>query len=155
MGWNIFGCGHATLHPAVSDRPLVCWSVTFLLKAVFSSLLLPNRPRLDCCVSGLVYYSRGGTIHYFIFMIWKSIMCRKNCTLKMNLGGIHFLPLLCEILKIFSTIEIFQMIFLVYFSSFSPTSSFYLIIKWSNLFFTRKLTLKWPKKAGQYYSWVF
>ena len=28
----------------------------FELRAVFALLLLPNRPRLDCRVSGLVYY---------------------------------------------------------------------------------------------------
>ena len=76
----LFSRGHATLHLAVSVgrsvRPSVRPSVghNSKLRAVFALPLLPNRPRLDCRVSGLVfscmaYYSRGvrdlGENHFF------------------------------------------------------------------------------------------
>ena len=48
----IFSRRHATLHLVVSVRPSV--RNIFELRAIFASLLLPNRPQLDCCVSGLV-----------------------------------------------------------------------------------------------------
>ena len=50
----LFSRGHATLHLAVS---FVCRSVghIFEFRAVFALLLLPNRPRLDCRVSVLVF----------------------------------------------------------------------------------------------------
>ena len=53
----IFSRGHATLHLAVSVGPSVRRSVRYIFefRAVFTSLLLPNRPRLDFRVSGLVY----------------------------------------------------------------------------------------------------
>ena len=53
---NIFSRGHATLHLAVSVGRSVRPSVGHIskLRAVFAVLLLPNRPRLDCRVSGLV-----------------------------------------------------------------------------------------------------
>ena len=52
----VFSRGHATLHLAVSVRPSVRPSEIFLkLRAVFALLPLPNRPRLDCRVSGLVF----------------------------------------------------------------------------------------------------
>ena len=49
---RIFSRGHATLHLAVSVGMSVRHISEFL--AVFAVLLLPNRPRLDCRVSGLV-----------------------------------------------------------------------------------------------------
>ena len=57
---TVFSRGHATLHLAVSVGRSVRRSVRlsvrhiFELRAVFALLLLPNRPRLDCHVSGLV-----------------------------------------------------------------------------------------------------
>ena len=56
LTYVVFSRGHATLHLAVSVRPSVRRSVRniFELRAVFALLLLPNRPRLDCRVSGLV-----------------------------------------------------------------------------------------------------
>ena len=57
---TVFSRGHATLHLAVSVGQSVgrsvCPSVRhiFEFRAVFALLLLPNRPRLDCRVSGLV-----------------------------------------------------------------------------------------------------
>ena len=57
----MFSRGHATLHLAVSVGryvgPYVGPSVRliFEFRAVFALLLLPNRPRMDCPVSGLVY----------------------------------------------------------------------------------------------------
>ena len=50
---SLFSGGHATLHLAVSVGPSV--SHIFEFQAVFALLLLPNRPRLDCCVFGLVF----------------------------------------------------------------------------------------------------
>ena len=56
----IFSRGHATLHLAMlvgpSVGPSVRPSVRHIseLRSVFALLLLPNRPRLDCRVSGLV-----------------------------------------------------------------------------------------------------
>ena len=47
-----FSRGHATLHLAVLVRRSVC--NIFEWRAVFVLLLLPNRPRQDCRVSGLV-----------------------------------------------------------------------------------------------------
>ena len=49
--------GHATLHLAVSVGMSVRPSVRhiFEFRAVSALLLLPNRPRLDCRVSGLVF----------------------------------------------------------------------------------------------------
>ena len=56
-GEDLFSRGHATLHLAVSVGRSVGRSVRhiFEFRAVFALLLLPNRPRLDCRVSGLVY----------------------------------------------------------------------------------------------------
>ena len=53
----IFSRGHATLHLAVWVGTSVGQSVRhiFGFRAVFALLLLPNRPRMDCPVSGLVY----------------------------------------------------------------------------------------------------
>ena len=53
---NIFSRGHATLHLAVSVGTSVRRYVrhVFELRAVFALPLLPNSPRLDCRVSGLV-----------------------------------------------------------------------------------------------------
>ena len=53
-------CGHATLQLAVSVSMSVGQSVrpsvTFLnSEPVYALMLLPNRPRLDCRVSGLVF----------------------------------------------------------------------------------------------------
>ena len=49
--------GHATLHLAVSVGPSVCPSQIFLkLRSFFELPLLPNRPRLDSRVSGLVLF---------------------------------------------------------------------------------------------------
>ena len=48
----LFSRGHATLNLAVSVRPSV--GHISELRAVFALLLLPNRPQLDCHVSGLV-----------------------------------------------------------------------------------------------------
>ena len=52
---------------------LLCWSVgrsirnIFEFRAVFALLLLPNHPRLDCRVSGLIVFSsmfeKQGQIH--------------------------------------------------------------------------------------------
>ena len=57
--WSLlFSRGHATLHLAVSVGRSVGRSVTFEFRAVFALLLLPNRPRLDCRVSGLVFLAR-------------------------------------------------------------------------------------------------
>ena len=55
----VFSRGHATLRLAVSVGPSVRPSVRHIseLRAVFALLLLPNRPRLDCRVSGLVFHS--------------------------------------------------------------------------------------------------
>ena len=54
----LFSRGHATLHLAVSVGPSVGPSVghIFEFRAVFALLLLSNRPRLDCRVSGLVLW---------------------------------------------------------------------------------------------------
>ena len=54
-----FSRGHATLHLAMSVGMSVVPSVRHILEfqAVFALLLLPNRPRLDCRVSGLVVVS--------------------------------------------------------------------------------------------------
>ena len=56
MSKIVFSRGHATLHPAVSVGPSVGRSIRHIskLRAVFALLLLPNLPRLDCRVSGLV-----------------------------------------------------------------------------------------------------
>ena len=63
-GWSIgplvgllFGRRHATLHLAMLVGRLVGALVgnVFEFRAVFALLLLPNRPRLDCRVSGLVF----------------------------------------------------------------------------------------------------
>ena len=52
---SVFSRGHATLHLAVSVGPSVRPSQIFLkLRLIFELPLLPNRPRLDCRVSGLV-----------------------------------------------------------------------------------------------------
>ena len=53
---RLFSRGYATLHLAVSVGRSVCPSVhhIFEFRAVFALLLLPNRPQLDCHVSGLV-----------------------------------------------------------------------------------------------------
>ena len=53
----LFSRGHAILHLAVSVGRSVRPSVRhiFDFRAVFALLLLPNRPRLDCRVSGLVH----------------------------------------------------------------------------------------------------
>ena len=53
----VFSRGHATLQLAVSVGPSVRRSVGHIVefRAVSALLLLPNRPRLDCCVSGLVH----------------------------------------------------------------------------------------------------
>ena len=51
---EIFSRGHATLHLAVSVRRSV--RHIFEFRVVFAVLLLPNRPRLDCRVSGLVLH---------------------------------------------------------------------------------------------------
>ena len=48
-----FSRGHATLHLAVS---VGTFEIFLNLQVVFALLLLPNRPRLDCRVSGLVSY---------------------------------------------------------------------------------------------------
>ena len=68
----VFGRGHATLHLAMSVgrsvgrsvRPSVRRSVRhiFEFRAVFALLLLPNRPRLDCRVSGLVFHSESKNV---------------------------------------------------------------------------------------------
>ena len=51
----VFSRGHATLHLAVSvGRSVGPSRNIFEFRAVFALLLLPNRPRLDCRVSGLV-----------------------------------------------------------------------------------------------------
>ena len=54
----VFSRGHATLHLALlagkSESPSV--GHIFEFRAVFALLLLPNRPRLDCRVSGLVVH---------------------------------------------------------------------------------------------------
>ena len=53
---RVFSRGHATLELAVSVSRSVGRSVgqIFDLRVVFALPLLPNRPRLDCRVSGLV-----------------------------------------------------------------------------------------------------
>jgi len=53
---HLFSRGHATLHLGPSVGRSVGRSVGHILelRAVFALLLLPNRPRLDCRVSGLV-----------------------------------------------------------------------------------------------------
>ena len=48
----LFSRGHATLELALSESRSV--GHIFELRAVFALLRLPNRPRLDCRVSGLV-----------------------------------------------------------------------------------------------------
>ena len=52
-----FSRGHATLHLAMLVGPSVRPSVSHIseLRAVFALQLLPNCPRLDCRVSGLVF----------------------------------------------------------------------------------------------------
>ena len=52
---SLFLVGHATLHLAVLVGPSVGHISEF--QAVFAVLLLPNRPLLDCRVSGLVSQS--------------------------------------------------------------------------------------------------
>ena len=58
----IFSRGHATLHLAVSVGRSVGRSVRpsvrhiFEFRAFLALLLLPNRPRLDCRVSGIVFF---------------------------------------------------------------------------------------------------
>ena len=64
--YQVFSRGHATLHLAVSVGRSVprsvgrsfSWSVghIFEFRAVFALLLLPKSLRLDCRVSGLVYF---------------------------------------------------------------------------------------------------
>ena len=54
LGYGLFSCGHATLHLAVSVGRSV--GHIFEFRAFFALPLLPNRPRLDCRVSGLVSY---------------------------------------------------------------------------------------------------
>ena len=49
---HLFSRGHATLHLAVSVGKSV--RHIFEFRVVFALLLLPNRPRLSCRVSGLV-----------------------------------------------------------------------------------------------------
>ena len=57
----LFSRGHATLHLAVSVGPSVGPSVRPSVRhisefrPILAVLLLPNRPRLDCRVSGLVF----------------------------------------------------------------------------------------------------
>ena len=51
---QLFSRGHATLHLAVSVGRSV--HNIFEFRAVFALLLLPNRPRLNCRVSGLVLH---------------------------------------------------------------------------------------------------
>ena len=61
----IFNRGHATLLFAVSVRPSVGTSEIFSeLRAVYALLLLPNRPRLDCRISSLVFLSLSFYIHF-------------------------------------------------------------------------------------------
>ena len=64
----IFSRGHATVHLAVSVGPSVRRSVRYIFefRAVFTSLLLPNRPRLDFRVSGLVYLRTRNSIRGFV-----------------------------------------------------------------------------------------
>ena len=57
----IFSRGHATVELAASVGRSV--SHIFELRAVFALLLLPNRLRLDCRVSGLVFFK--GPMKYF------------------------------------------------------------------------------------------
>ena len=68
---RFFSCGHATLQLAVSVGRSVRPSVRhiFEFRAVFALLLLPNRPRLDCRVSGLVYIQLNlGLIHVHVIL---------------------------------------------------------------------------------------
>ena len=59
-----FSRRHATLHLAMLVGRLVGRSVRhiFEFRAAFASLLLPNLPRLDCRVSGLVFFFQNGTM---------------------------------------------------------------------------------------------
>ena len=60
----LFSRGHATLHLAVSVGESV--RHIFELRSVFALLLLPNRPRLDFRVSGLVYLRTRNSIRGFV-----------------------------------------------------------------------------------------
>ena len=60
LDWRrLFSHGQATLHLAVSGGPFV--QNIYELRAVYAILLLPNRPRLDCRVAGLVYLASAPT----------------------------------------------------------------------------------------------
>ena len=71
---KVFSRGHATLRLAVSVGMSVGRSVgpsvrhIFEFRAVFALLLLPNRPRLDCRVSGLVILLSVSTILVFLLV---------------------------------------------------------------------------------------
>ena len=55
---SVLSHGRAVLHLAVSAGRFIGRSLTlhyiFEFRVVFALPLLPNRPRLDCCVPGLV-----------------------------------------------------------------------------------------------------
>ena len=61
---RLFSHGQVTLHLAVSGGSSVRPSVQniYELRAVYAMLLLPNHPRLDCRVSGLVYLVLAPTL---------------------------------------------------------------------------------------------
>ena len=72
---TIFSRGNATLHLAVSVGKTVRPSEIFLkLQAIYALLLLPNRPRLYCRVSGLVSHAP-----MFLLFCWSFTEARDCC----------------------------------------------------------------------------
>jgi len=67
MVFLLFSRGHATLHLVVLVGPSV--GHISKLRSVFALLLLPNRPRLDCRVSGLVFLEVAGKKNVFQYFI--------------------------------------------------------------------------------------
>ena len=70
---TFFSRRHVTTpcHVGWSVGPLVCPSDIFELRAVFALPLQPNRPRLDCRVSGLVYKKINLNFFHFFLILRK------------------------------------------------------------------------------------
>ena len=93
---SLFSRGHATLHLGLSVRRLVGLSVghIFEFRAVFALLLLPNRPRLDCRVSGLVQPRVTCSIYSVLFCLpYATLANAKSCLFVCLLLMLFFSPL--------------------------------------------------------------